>query len=250
MRYFVLLFFCGVLLADQDRSTNQQNAAVLGKLVYTDLSVSFNGESAASVMDYIENELGVLIQVYWESKNKDGCNKNLEIHLKLNEQPGLIVLERVLEQLHETEDVTWQLQDGVLGVGLKTMLSKRGLKKLITYPINDLLFTIRDFEAPELNPSNGPGSMKPNNEPEEPTKQEKINRIIELITTFVEPNLWKQNGGECTISNYQESLLIRAPDFIHRQIGGYPFEPTKPREMRTRRIQYSKEKTLIRVPRK
>jgi hypothetical protein len=28
---------------------------------------------------------------------------------------------------------------------------------------------------------------------------------------------------------YQGVLLIRAPDFVHRQIDGYPFKPQRPR---------------------
>ena len=35
---------------------------------------------------------------------------------------------------------------------------------------------------------------------------------------------WVDNGGDWgTIRYYQGTLIIRAPDFMHRQIGGYPF---------------------------
>ena len=40
----------------------------------------------------------------------------------------------------------------------------------------------------------------------------------------MEPDAWDINGGEyATIRYYQGTLIIRAPDYIHRQIGGYPF---------------------------
>jgi len=249
MRFIKTLLLCLVCSGAGYSSTNKQHAAILGELVYRDLTISFDGENGSSVMKFLEDELNVPTQIYWKTKNTDGCNRSALVSLKLNEQPALVVLERVIEQLHEDEDATWQLRDGVLEVGLKSRFSKRGWQKLITYPIADLLFTIRDFEAPELNPSGGSGSMSPTTEPNEPSKQEQIDRIVELITTFVEPEQWELNGGECTITNYRDTLLIRAPDFIHRQIGGYPFEPIKPKDIRIRRVQYSKGKTLIRVPR-
>ena len=41
---------------------------------------------------------------------------------------------------------------------------------------------------------------------------------------IVEPDGWADNGGEWgTIRYYQGTLIVRAPDFMHRQIGGYPF---------------------------
>ncbi|HIC61567.1 MAG TPA: hypothetical protein EYO72_02345 [Marine Group III euryarchaeote] len=64
---------------------------------------------------------------------------------------------------------------------------------------------------------------------------------------FVEPDQWDENGGECSIDSYQETLLIRAPDFVHRQIGGYPFDPVMPRGIRKRRISYSNNRTDVKV---
>ena len=45
---------------------------------------------------------------------------------------------------------------------------------------------------------------------------------------IVEPDGWEANGGTWgSIRYYQGTLIIRAPDFMHRQIGGYPF-PIRP----------------------
>ena len=40
---------------------------------------------------------------------------------------------------------------------------------------------------------------------------------------------WINNGGEyATIKYFDGALIVRAPDYIHRQIGGYP-KPLKPK---------------------
>ena len=62
------------------------------------------------------------------------------------------------------------------------------------------------------------------------SESEKAQAVIDLIVEIVEPDAWDINGGEyATIRFYQGVLIIRAPDYIHRQIGGYPFNirPTR-----------------------
>ncbi|HIB02177.1 MAG TPA: hypothetical protein EYO31_10100 [Phycisphaerales bacterium] len=66
---------------------------------------------------------------------------------------------------------------------------------------------------------------------------------------FVEPQLWEQNGGECSITNYKKTLLIRAPDFMHRQINGYSYLASQPEQVRQRRVLYSDSGTRVVVDR-
>ncbi|MDY7109370.1 MAG: hypothetical protein SYC29_12110 [Planctomycetota bacterium] len=76
----------------------------------------------------------------------------------------------------------------------------------------------------------GGGSIfgDPGAEPPRITEEEKVDQIINLIYEIVEPDGWAANGGEWgSIRYYQGTLIIRAPDFMHRQIGGYPF-PIRP----------------------
>ncbi|MHC5023808.1 MAG: hypothetical protein ACYTGG_07840 [Planctomycetota bacterium] len=58
------------------------------------------------------------------------------------------------------------------------------------------------------------------------TQAEKAEEVIDMIVGAVEPNAWTRHGGEWATINYREgSLLVNAPDYIHRQIGGYPSVP-------------------------
>lgn len=42
----------------------------------------------------------------------------------------------------------------------------------------------------------------------------------------MEPEQWLTGGGTASIRYFQNSLLVRAPDFVHRQLGGYPWWPS------------------------
>ena len=68
----------------------------------------------------------------------------------------------------------------------------------------------------------------PEDDPDRMSEKDKAELLIELILEIVEPDSWVDNGGEAaSVRYYQGTLIIRAPDFIQRQIGGYPFA-TKP----------------------
>ena len=70
----------------------------------------------------------------------------------------------------------------------------------------------------------------PGEDPERPNVEELADQLIEIIQQQCEPEAWEDAGGDwATMKYYQGVLLIRAPDFVHRQIDGYPFKPQRPR---------------------
>ncbi|MGA0172068.1 MAG: hypothetical protein ACO3NL_00305 [Phycisphaerales bacterium] len=70
----------------------------------------------------------------------------------------------------------------------------------------------------------------PGDDPERKSTEEKVQDLIDVIIETVEPDAWVDNGGDAaTIRFYQDVLIIRAPDYIQRQIGGYDFAPRPPR---------------------
>lgn len=61
-------------------------------------------------------------------------------------------------------------------------------------------------------------------EPERTSELERAQQVIDIIVELVEPESWVQNGGDAaSIRYFQGTLIVRAPDYIQRQIGGYPF---------------------------
>lgn len=255
---FFIVALSTLCIASTNARVEHPHAKILGALVYTDISITSDGEEAAAVLHQIREELGILMQVYWENSHFEGISRTAPIFLTLENKPAVVVLERIMEQLSEDEEIAWQLRDGVLEVGFKSRFSNKTSLQLIQYPITDLLFTVRNFDdEPKMGGGGGGNSGSgltigfgaPGNEPERKSKQQKIDKIIELITKFIEPDQWEENGGDCTIDSFQETLLVNAPDYMHRQIGGYPYRPIRPANVQTRRVDYSKGKTSVRVPR-
>ena len=73
----------------------------------------------------------------------------------------------------------------------------------------------------------------PGDDHERPSEEEKADQLMDIIREQCEPDAWSDNGGDwASMRYYQGILIIRAPDFVHRQIDGYPFAPKRPRSAR------------------
>ncbi len=66
-------------------------------------------------------------------------------------------------------------------------------------------------------------SVTKGEDPERRPESEKAQELIDIITETVEPEAWLSADGGASIRYYQGVLVVRAPDWIHRQLGGYPF---------------------------
>jgi hypothetical protein len=240
-----------VLFATQD-STKNAHAKILGKLLYTDLSVSWDKQPLSDVLHQFQSDLQIDMFVFWKSKDLDSIDKSTPITLKLTNQPAIVVLERIIEKLNNTTPTAWQLRDSMLEVGFKEQFTQGSAMELRTYDVMNLLLTIRDFDNAPIMGTTGGGGVNfggPADDPNRLTKDEEVERLISTITDFVESEQWKVHGGNCTIRFYNGSLLVKAPDFVHRQIGGYPFLPLRPKDMETRTINFSGNGTSVRLPR-
>ena len=259
----------------QKRAALQQNsdnqAQMLGTLMYTDLTVQFDDTALRDAINYLETVLGIsIVGRYNDDRVAEGLDPDAEISLDVQEKPAITVLEMILAQASDDiSEATWQLREGYIEVGTKERLGSRTAQQIRYYPIRDLLMVIPYFDnAPSvdldtaLGQGGGSGSGgggfgggsggggggfgggggggsggggggsgggqnifdEPGEDPERLSEEERAQQIIDLIVEIVEPDAWEINGGDwASIRYYQGTLIVRAPDFIHRQIVGYPF---------------------------
>jgi hypothetical protein len=271
-------------VAEQKRaaaSRDTTKASLLGALLYTDITCDFKGTPAKEAIEYVANALGIsLVGRYSTDKAGIGIDPELEITLKAEGKPALVVLEMILDQCGADEPCTWQIRNSYVEVGTKQRLSSPSSQELRMYPVQDLLFEAPRFEnAPEFNlsqsiqqgnqggsgggggggggfggggggggfgggggGSGGGGGGGGNiigdegDDPERRSEEEKADELVNLILETVEPDAWTDNGGEwASIKYHQGVLIVRAPDWIHRQLGGYPFAPAPTRTVVDRR---------------
>ena len=104
------------------------------------------------------------------------------------------------------------------------------------YDVRDLVMEIPhftdapSFELSEVLQGNAGGQGGGNagifgdnedNDDDEPTAQERGDELAETIRQTVEPDIWRTNGGEFSSINFTNGrLIVRAPLYVHGQIGG------------------------------
>lgn len=220
-------------------------AFMLGQLIHTQLNVEFDQTPLRDALNEIGQALGIVIVARFRSDvEPNGLDAEFPLTLNLERMIALDVLKLVLDISCSDQDCTWQLRDGFVEVGPKSRLSVPAARVTRTYPVQDLLYVPPKFTgAPNLNLAQptgqwwqqdfgafnryqnyqqpiGTGSVQP--DPNDVAAQ-----LLYTITNSIEPSAWDVNGGtiaRISITTGGE-LVVTAPDYIQRAVGGYPMPP-------------------------
>jgi len=224
-------------------SPTQLKRETLTRMMRQVPDVSFKDHRLEDVVRFISDITGATLEPLWiDDRTVDGLDRDTLVTLEVKRVSALKLLEMVLEKSEgDTTAYTggngWQMTDwGTMEIGPKSLLARNS--RLEVYPINDLLWEIPNFdEAPEidlqsvLQSSQGGGGQSPFTNTqvqdiERRTIEERAEDIIDIVEALVEPEQWLSGGGNASIRYFQGNLLVKAPDFVHRQLGGYPWWPS------------------------
>lgn len=193
------------------------------------------------VVRFISEVTGARIEAAWRGDGADlGLDPERPTTLAVKDLPAIAVLERLLERTADDfGGNAWQMtESGEIEIGPKSVLNRTTTLKI--YDVRDMLFQIPDFtNVPQLDleqvlsqtgagggGGGGGGGVIEEFEPEAsgPSERELAERLESIITANIESEQWTANGGDAaTITLHDGALLVRAPDYIHRQLGGYPY---------------------------
>lgn len=210
------------------------------------LTVDFTEQRLEDVLGFVVQVTGVDAEIMWlEGGAGTGLEKDTQISLKVNNMSALSVLEKVLEKAQagglSGGGNTWQLsENGTLQIGPRERLNT--YKRIVLYSVADLLQELPDYEdAPEFDLQSvlqnsgqrggGGGGQSPFRDnqgnqgaTDRRTLAQRAEDLQRLITNIVERDQWQENGGTgASITYYQGSFLVNAPDYVHRELNGYPW---------------------------
>ncbi|MBX3315883.1 MAG: hypothetical protein KF902_03350 [Phycisphaeraceae bacterium] len=210
------------------------------------VSISFDSQRLEDVMSFIEQLTGADMEVMWlDDRNPDGLDKDATISLTVKNVTALTLVEKVLAKAQQdalSGGNSWQMSDtGSIQIGPKSRLNS--YRRIEIYDINDLLLEVPDYDnAPEFDLSQvlqsnqgggGGGGQSPfqntnDNDITIVPRSERAEDLKTLITELVEFDQWVDNGGDAaTIRYWQGSFIVNAPDYVHRQIIGYSWWPSR-----------------------
>ena len=207
------------------------------------VNVELTDARLEDVVQFLSTIGSLEFEVMWEDDSgRDGLDKDALVSIHASNLALLSILERVLDKTSTGfGGNTWQLTpEGFVEIGPKSRLNSSATLKV--YDIQDLLFEVNNYTSvPELDldaavqqsqgGGGGGGGQSIFEDSEDDTEnrltpEEQAQQLIALIEETIEPDEWANNGGDGgTIRYYRGTLLVRAPDYMHRQLGGYAFWP-------------------------
>lgn len=230
-----------------DANTGQTIRATPAQLMReTMTSVDFKDMSGKLALEIWSNQTNVPIVINWRGLEAQGIDPNTPINLTLGKVPAEQVLRLIIQQLHPdplgNEELLLDIQQWYVRVITKEDALRQSTTRL--YFIGDLLMDIPNFDnAPKFdlnealsNTSSGGsnggsggggegGGLFPDDDDDRKekvlSKQEKAEQIADMVRNTIEPDIWRENGGEYgSVRYYRGMLVVKAPNFVHEQIGG------------------------------
>lgn len=215
------------------------------------VTIDMNETPLEDAIKYLVEVTGADIEALWTSETEgEGLSKESKVTMSAKGMPALLFLEKMLGRIDGgAEKNAWQMdEEGVLQVGTKNRLNK--YRRVEIYDVNDLLFILPVYDnAPQIDlqqvlqqagrggggggsspfregGANGRGGRQQQQDP--PTKEQRIKDLVDnIIIKFIEPDQWVNGGGEGgTIYPHEGTLIVNAPDYMHRQLAGYKWWPS------------------------
>jgi len=202
---------------------------VLAELESRRIPATFTDNALEDVLNFIETVTNLNVDVDWGSLADIGVEPDTLVTLNLQPLPARVVLDRVLEKVSPDafSRAGWAVNDGVLVVASEEALRKNTF--IVIYDVQDLLFQVPSFrEVPDLDlgsiQEGGGGGQQQQVETEEGlslTRDELLQRIIEILQQNVDADGWRDNGGDTgAIQELNGNLIITNTAKNHRQISG------------------------------
>lgn len=211
---------------------SEADRAVLDTLRTTTLPIDLNNNAFEDVITFIASTARVDIDVDWDSLADIGIDPDTPVTLRLRNASLETVLDRVVSRVSDRSlPAGWAVQDGIITIASDEVLRRNTVLEI--YDIRDLLFVVPRFDnAPEFDLSSalqssqgGGGGQSPfqttGQQQDDVPFEDRVNAIVNLIQTTVDPNGWVENGGDTSsISQLNGNFVITTTPRNHRAIIG------------------------------
>lgn len=214
---------------------SESDRAVLAALDTVKSNIDFENHALGDVLEYVAELADINMDVDWRALENNFINRNTSVNLRLNDSvPLRVVLERVLRQVGEDEDTRpqYDVSDGILTISTRERL--QAIPETHVYDIRDLLINVPNFEPPNMDidtllERNNRRSMSDRlfgeddndlkYDTERMTREERVEKIREILTTTIDRRSWEINGGNVgVIQELNGNLIITTTERNHRDI--------------------------------
>jgi hypothetical protein len=197
--------------------------------------VRIENASAKDAFKWWAKTTGVSLVIDWRQMEEDGIDPEKRIDVDLHNVPAGKLLGLLMKQTSPDVQLLYEVTPWYIQITTKA----RAAKTLVTrfYDVSDLVHEPTPVRAvPKLDLASalnagkdgGASVLGGNAGDSQRAKTDGSQQLIDAITTTIEPDLWENRGGPCSISFFRGFLVVKAPVFVQVQIG-LPTQTNSPR---------------------
>ena len=211
--------------------------------------VSLKNVPFADAVEFLQNVSGVSFVVDWKTLELAGIDRDTPVELELKNASVRKTLKLMLDLLaSNAQPLTAYAQDGIVTITTQEKADSRLITRV--YDVRDLLVSVPDFNIRDADygsgggngggggngnagggggssggfGNSGGGSSGGNgggsgnggsNGNQGPSREEREQQLIRLITETIRPEIWQVNGGTATITIFNGNLVVHAPLSVH-----------------------------------
>jgi general secretion pathway protein D len=209
--------------------------------------VRFEETPFEQVVQFLGEMTKANISVDWTNLVDNGIDRDKPVTVQLNNVTFRSVLKEVLAQVGGETKLAFEVGDGLLRIATKDKLDKD--KAVLIYDIRDLLINLpRALRQGAFNVTQGLGQAGgqgggggggggagggmfgqgqgqqqqqqggAQGQAGQQGQQQLVQQILDIIRQTVEPDSWRENGGEASIRELNGQLIIYNTSDAHRQV--------------------------------
>jgi beta-lactamase regulating signal transducer with metallopeptidase domain len=171
--------------------------------------LKFDNVAFTDVVDMLRDITGANIFVNWRALEAAGIDRQAPVSARLRDVKFAKALTVVLDEVGGgTIKLGYAIDDGVITITTAEDLAKNTETRV--YDVRDLLAEVSDY-VPQPKAPPAPPTTQP--------QPKLVEQITSLIQETVEPDLWRDNGGNvAAIRELSGQLIITATAQMHEQI--------------------------------
>ena len=233
----LVILFASVALAQApaDRGAAAQTGRAVSTLELLNRRVpdaNFTDAPFRDVMDWIAELTGANVWVRWQVLEDAGIDPDTPITIKAKNLRLSQVLWMVMNEAGGNDlKLSYRAQGNSILLSTEENLGTEMVVKI--YDLRDMLVTIARFDAPQMDAgqalsNSGSGSSnlfnnRNNNDNSQSggANSAELTKIIQVISSSIEPDSWAAAGGRGTIYDFNGMIIVYNTPLVHQQIGGF-----------------------------
>jgi hypothetical protein len=178
------------------------------------------------VLAQLQQASGMNMVVNWAALESIGVTPEQTVTLRLRN----VSVERAMRAVVDLvgpDLIGYAVEQGVVEITLRDILDARLITRV--YDVGDLLTPAADFSAnapsidlAQTTQTGGGSSQGPftggQTAAREDTRRERMEQLVELVTSTVDPQVWDVNGGQARVRSFDRYLIVTAPAATHRKL--------------------------------